>query len=62
MQDHKAYVERMTDNTNMPILNPFKALINEQVTAMYTFQNTTELAIKRMNEAIMASDSAIERL
>ena len=47
MQDHKAYVERMTDNTNMPILKPFKALINEQVTAMYTFQNTTELALKR---------------
>ena len=46
MKEHKAYVERMTDNTDMPLLKPFKALINEQVTAMYAFQNSTELALK----------------
>ena len=37
----------MTNNTDMPLLKPIKAIINEQVTAMYTFQNEIRLEIKQ---------------
>ena len=37
--EHKNYVERMTNNKDLPFLDPVKALVNEQITTMYSFMS-----------------------
>ena len=47
MTEHKAHIEKMTNNSDMPLLKPIKAIIDEQITAMYSFQNEVRLDLKR---------------
>ena len=35
--EHKQHIAKMTSNTDMPMLKPIKAIIDEQITAMYSF-------------------------
>jgi len=37
--EHKEHVEKTTNSSDMSFLAPIKAIIDEQVTAMYGFQN-----------------------
>ena len=56
MIEHKLYVEKMTNNREMPFMAPVKALIDEQITTMYTFMNE----IKSENKSQMSRNAEIE--
>ena len=45
--EFKAHIERMTNNTDMPMLKPIKSIINEQVTVMFSFMNEIKEDLKR---------------
>ena len=45
--EFKAYIERITNNTDMPWIKPIKAIIDEQVTVMFSFMNEIKEDLKR---------------
>lgn len=47
MTEYKNHIDKMTNNTEMPLLKPIKAIIDEQITSNYSFQNEVKLDLKR---------------
>ena len=60
--DFKAHVEKMTSNTDMPMLQPIKAIIDEQITTMYTFQNEIKLEIKKQELRSSEYENLIDKM
>ena len=58
ISEHKAHVSKMTSNTEMPFIAPIKALIDEQITTMYSFINE----VTADNKAQKARNEEIEQL
>ena len=48
MADFKAHITKINNVSDMPFMKPVKALINEQITSMYTFQ--TEIKNENMQQ------------
>ena len=60
--EFKAHVEKMTSNTDMPMLKPIKAIIDEQITTMYTFQNEIKLEIKKQELRSSEYENLIDKM
>ena len=50
MAEFKAYIESITNNTDMPMLKPIKSIIDEQVTVMFSFMNEIKDDLRRESE------------
>ena len=37
--EHKNHMEKIANNKDVPFMEPVKALVNEQITTMYSFMN-----------------------
>lgn len=62
MAEHKSYVDRMNNNNDMPFMAPIKAIIDEQVTSMYSFQNEVASNVKQSEARCDETDRLVESL
>ena len=58
LTEHKNYVERMTNNKDIPFMEPVKAVVNEQITTMYSFMSE----IKAESKAQVARNNELEQM
>ena len=45
--EFKAHIEKLHNNKDMPFLAPIKAIIDEQITNMYSFQTEIKQEMRR---------------
>ena len=51
MAEHKEHIEKTTNSADMSFLAPIKTIIDEQVTAMYSFQNEISKDMKLQKQS-----------
>lgn len=60
--DFKAHILKINNVSDMPFMNPVKALVNEQITAMYTFQSEIKNENMKQNERNQQLECLIDSL